>query len=300
MSRRPRRQTDQGKPSTDFRWFGYRRRRHARHHVDRRSRRRRCRPCIERSAIPQFSRAAIERLGLDDTNGSAQPGRPLHHRRQRHPKISSAIFRTHRLQRRSMFSETPPKRTVVFLGEGLDQSAVKGKRIGEIVTLPCKADRIGEIVDAMRAMNKGAAVAGDTIGGLPRAAVEDLLARCHAATYGVMVWAPPSLDFPNADLTVQAMSEFVKEINVTSRFAGLALGGNEGAVSAGRGLRLADRLSAARVLRQRQTRLRFLSLRHRRMLARRRAICCSGSRPSRPTLRRPRPIFRRSCSARRA
>ena len=147
-------------------------------------------------------------------------------------KIHPRFFERIVCNEESMFSETPPKRTVVFFGEGLDQSAVTGKRIGEIVTLPCKADRIGEIVDAMRAMHKGAAVAGDTIGGLPRAAVEDLLARCHAATYGVMVWAPPCLDFPNADLTVQAMSEFIKEINATSRFAGLSLGGSEGLVSA--------------------------------------------------------------------
>ena len=112
----------------------------------------------------------------------------------------------------SMFSDAP-KRTVVFLGEGLDQSAVTGKRIGEIVNLPCKADRIGEILDAMRAMRKGATITGDTIGGLPRAAVEDLLARCNAATYGVIAWAAASLAFPNADLTVQAMSEFLKEIN---------------------------------------------------------------------------------------
>lgn len=133
----------------------------------------------------------------------------------------------------SMFSDNPPKRTVVFLGEGLDQSAVKGKRIGEVLTIPAKADRIAEILDAMRAMNKGGTISGDSIGGLPRATVEDLFARCKAASYGVIIWAPPSLSFPNADLTVQAVSEFVKEINLTSRFAGLSLGGNDGATSAG-------------------------------------------------------------------
>ncbi|MFT3730704.1 MAG: formylmethanofuran dehydrogenase [Hyphomicrobium sp.] len=133
----------------------------------------------------------------------------------------------------SMFSDNPPKRTIVFLGDKLDRSAVVGKRIGEVLTLPVNVDRIGEILDAMRALNKGATISGDTIGGLPRAAVEDLLARCKAASYGVIVWAPPSLSFANADLTVQAISEFVKEINLTSRFAGLSLGGNDGATSAG-------------------------------------------------------------------
>jgi formylmethanofuran dehydrogenase subunit B len=133
----------------------------------------------------------------------------------------------------SMFSDNPPKRTVVLLGEGIDRSALKGKRIGEIIELSCKPDRIGEILDAMRAMNKGADFGADTIGGLPRAAVEDLLARCKAAAYAVTVWTPTDLAFPNADLTVQAICEFVKEVNTTSRLAGLALGGSEGSTSAG-------------------------------------------------------------------
>lgn len=146
-----------------------------------------------------------------------------------HPRFFERVV----CNERSMFSDTPPKRTVVFLGEGLDQSAVTGPRIGEIVTLAAKGERIAEILTAMRAMAKGVEISSDTIGGLPRAAVENLLERCKAATYGVMVWAPPSLAFPNADLTVQAVAEFVKDINAHSRFAGLSLGGNEGAVSAG-------------------------------------------------------------------
>lgn len=146
-----------------------------------------------------------------------------------HPRFFERIV----CAEKSMFSDAPPKRTIVFLGEGLDQSAATGPRIGEIISLPCKAGRIGEILDAMRAMAKGAPVTGDTIGGLARSAVENLLARCTAATYGVMVWAPPSLAFPNADLTVQAVSEFIKDLNQISRFAGLSLGGNEGAVTAG-------------------------------------------------------------------
>lgn len=145
-----------------------------------------------------------------------------------HPRFFERIVNNER----SMFSDLPPKRTVVFLGEGLDTSGVKGPRIGEVITLPVKGDRIGEVVSAMRAMAKGATVAGETIGGLPRAAVEDLLERCKKATYGIFAWAPPALNFPNADLTVQAIAEYVKEINQHSRFAGLSLGGDEGSYSA--------------------------------------------------------------------
>jgi formylmethanofuran dehydrogenase subunit B len=132
----------------------------------------------------------------------------------------------------SMFSDNPPKRTVIFLGEGLDQSAVKGPRIADVLTIPCKIDRIGEILDAMRAMQKGASISDDTIGGVPRATIENLLARYKAAAYSVVVWNPASFDFAGGDLTIQAICEFIKESNATSRSAGLPLGGNEGQPSA--------------------------------------------------------------------
>ncbi|MFN0219313.1 MAG: formylmethanofuran dehydrogenase [Hyphomicrobium sp.] len=148
-------------------------------------------------------------------------------------KIHPRFFERVVCNEKSMFSDSPPKRTVVILGENIDTSALTGPRIGEIITLPAKGERIGEILDAMRALSKGALIPGDTIGGLPRADIEKLLALCKASSYGVMVWAPPSLAFANADLTVQAVAEFVKDLNQTSRFAGLSLGGNEGAVSAG-------------------------------------------------------------------
>jgi formylmethanofuran dehydrogenase subunit B len=132
----------------------------------------------------------------------------------------------------SMFSDNPPKRTVIFLGDNLDQSAAKGPRIGEVLSIPCKTERVGEVLDAMRAIQKGVAITDDNIGGVPRATIEDLYARFKAATYSVVVWNPASFDFAGGDLTVQAICEFIKEANATSRSAGLSLGGNEGSPSA--------------------------------------------------------------------
>ena len=53
------------------------------------------------------------------------------------------------------------------------------------------------------------------------------------AKYGVVVWAPPSLNFPHADLAVEQFAGLSKDLNPTIRFAGLSLGGAEGAVTAG-------------------------------------------------------------------
>jgi formylmethanofuran dehydrogenase subunit B len=133
----------------------------------------------------------------------------------------------------SLLSETPAKRTVVFLGKGLDQSGAKGSRISEIVSIPCPLEQVSAVLAAMKAELKGTPLNATEIAGVPMADIKALADRCRKATYGVMVWAPPSLAFPHAELTVGLVSELVKELNVTGRFACLSLGGNEGAVSAG-------------------------------------------------------------------
>lgn len=133
-----------------------------------------------------------------------------------------------------MFGSDGKKRTVICIGENLDPSiaAAKGGHVGEVIHLPVKSERLGELLVALTALQKGVALGADSIAGLPRAKVDDLLARMKAADYGVMVWVPSCLAFPNADLTVQAASDLLKDINLTSRFAGLSLGGNEGSASA--------------------------------------------------------------------
>jgi formylmethanofuran dehydrogenase subunit B len=130
----------------------------------------------------------------------------------------------------SMFDVTPPKRTVVFIGQGPDLS-VAG--IGEVVTLPCEIERAGEVLEALRARLRGFELGPLDLEGMSPAEIDALADRCRKAKYGVVVWAPPSLNFPHAELTVDQVSGLVKDLNQTTRFAGLALGGAEGAVTAG-------------------------------------------------------------------
>ena len=124
------------------------------------------------------------------------------------------------------------KRTVVFIGHGLDTSGVNGTAIGEVLTLECANERAAEVMSALGARLKGARIAADAVAGIPLAAIDDLAGRCRKASYGVVVWAPQALDFADADLTVHAIADVVRDLNQTQRFAGLSLGGNEGAVSA--------------------------------------------------------------------
>ena len=132
----------------------------------------------------------------------------------------------------SMFDVTAPKRTVVFIGKGLDRSGAKGSRVGEVVTLPCKPEQAGEVVAALRARLNGFRLKPLEIDGVSLADIDALAEHCRKAKYGVVVWAPPSLNFPHAELAVEQFTGLAKDLNQTTRFVGLALGGAEGAITA--------------------------------------------------------------------
>jgi formylmethanofuran dehydrogenase subunit B len=132
----------------------------------------------------------------------------------------------------SMFEVTAPQRTVVFIGEVPERAAANGPQVGEVVTLACKVEQIGEVLGALRARLRGFRINAKTAGGIPLAKIDALAELCRQAKYGVVVWAPPTLDLPHAELTVGQATGFVKDLNQTQRFAGLSLGGNEGAVTA--------------------------------------------------------------------
>jgi formylmethanofuran dehydrogenase subunit B len=133
----------------------------------------------------------------------------------------------------SMFDVEAPKRTVVFIGNGLDRSGAKGSRIGEVVTIACEDARAGWVIALVRARLRGFRVNEPKLEGVKLADIDALTERCRNAKYGVIVWAPPSLNFPFAELAVDQFAGLVKDLNHTIRFAGLSLGGAEGAVTAG-------------------------------------------------------------------
>jgi formylmethanofuran dehydrogenase subunit B len=145
-----------------------------------------------------------------------------------HPRFFDRIVRPPD----SMFDVTAPKRTVVFIGEAPEGAAANGPQVGEVVTLACKVGQIGEVLGALRARLRGFRVNAKTAGGIALAKIDALAELCRKAKYGVVVWTPPTLDVPHAELIVEQAAGLVKDLNPTQRFAGLSLGGNEGAVTA--------------------------------------------------------------------
>src|SRR5690606_16343078 len=145
-----------------------------------------------------------------------------------HPPFFERIF----CPAESMFETTPMKRTVIFIGEGLDTSGAVGPRIGEVINLPCPIDQVGDLLSALRARMRGYPVAGDNVAGVALTDLEAVAARLLDASYSTLVWAPAAFNFPNAHLTVHVLTEIIKDLNLTTRAAGLSLGGNEALTTA--------------------------------------------------------------------
>ncbi len=130
----------------------------------------------------------------------------------------------------SMFGVTAKKRTIVLLGKAGD--AARTSHAGKTVVLPCKIEQVAEVIGTVRARLRGFRIKARKVAGIPLADIDALAERCKTAAYGVTVWAPPVLDFPHAELTVDQLAGLGKDLNPTIRFAGLSLGGAEGVVTA--------------------------------------------------------------------
>lgn len=145
-----------------------------------------------------------------------------------HPRFLERVVNP----RETMFELPGAKRAVVFVGRGLDTAAAKGQLVADVSSIDCAPADIGEIAGALRMLLAGRALPEGGVAGVPSATLEGFVARLRQAKYPVFVWAPPALDFANADLAVQALALLVRDLNVTGRAAGLSLGGNEGATTA--------------------------------------------------------------------
>ncbi len=132
----------------------------------------------------------------------------------------------------TMFQDGAIKRTVVFIGDGLDQSGAKGACIDEVITLPCPLEQADEVLAALLARMRGKPIASQDVAGVAVSDIEDLAKRLHEASYSVLVWAVGELKVPEPELFVHTLCETVKLLNRTTRSAGLSMGGGEGAITA--------------------------------------------------------------------
>ena len=128
----------------------------------------------------------------------------------------------------SQFGEL--RRRVIVLGA--EGSSIPYTQDPPIVSIPVQPSKLGELFAALRARLNGRTLDASTVAGVSITQMETLLADMQAARYGVLVWNAAELNFPHADLTIQAMVDLVKDLNLDTRWSGLPLGGSDGDTSA--------------------------------------------------------------------
>jgi formylmethanofuran dehydrogenase subunit B len=144
---------------------------------------------------------------------------------------TDAVSRFPRFFERVAFGEAmfvgEHEREVVFIGA---QEVPEG--IARLLQIRCDNRALGEVFGALRALCAGTMPARTDVCGVPLATLADLAQRMQGARYGVVVWAAADLDFPHADLTIDAIVGCVSVLNERTRFSSLPLGGNDGDVTA--------------------------------------------------------------------
>ena len=133
---------------------------------------------------------------------------------------------------RSLFDLDGGKRELVYVGAGLDTRAGIAPDGRRPTHIRCEKRRLGELIGALRALLAGQRLDADSIAGVKRRALRQLVERLRVARYGAVVWAPAELAYPHAELTVEGVCALVRSLNETTRFGGLALGGDDGGATA--------------------------------------------------------------------
>jgi formylmethanofuran dehydrogenase subunit B len=151
----------------------------------------------------------------------------------------------------TLFGLGAEDREVVMLGQPKDPLLATSPQGRKAEVLACRNEQLSEVAQALRALVRGAPVAGDAVAGIPLADLARLAERLKAAKYGVVAWVTSDLDFDHAELAIQSACDLVRELNAHTRCNGLPLGGTDGDYTAHQvctwqtGFTVRTRLSAA-------------------------------------------------------
>lgn len=125
----------------------------------------------------------------------------------------------------AMFTQ---QRRVIYLGKAPSGKASTSPS-GEVAqVLECATTDLPEVMAVLRALVKGQIVHANSVAGLAVSELQALADTLKAAQYGVVTWGAAAFSFSQAELTVQMLSEMIKDLNKNTRCSGLPLGGKEG------------------------------------------------------------------------
>ncbi|WP_036252055.1 formylmethanofuran dehydrogenase subunit B [Methylobacter sp. BBA5.1] len=139
------------------------------------------------------------------------------------------FFERYLWNQESMFLEDTGNREVIYLGKAPSGNASTSPKGQKAQVFECGMEDLPEVVAVLRALVKGQPIRAESVGGIAVADLQGIADKLKAAGYSVVTWAASALSYDQAELTVQTLSEMIKDINdLNTRCSGLPLGGKEG------------------------------------------------------------------------
>jgi len=139
------------------------------------------------------------------------------------------FFERYLWNKEAMFVDDTASRQVIYLGKAPSGNASTSPNGQAAKVLTCADADLPEVIAVLRTLVKGQPIQAQTVAGIAIADLQTLAEQLKAARYSVVTWAAGALAFRQAELTVQTLSEMIKDINdMNTRSSGLPLGGKEG------------------------------------------------------------------------
>ncbi len=131
---------------------------------------------------------------------------------------------------KTLFRRSTSKRTLIYIGEKLCPNSDTPH---PTELFHCAQQQLPDLIAELRCVLNGHTPGQHTNTSLPLKALNRIAEAMRQASYGVLIWDPGEFAWPHAELLIQSLCELIKSLNRERRFAGLALGGDDGSVTAG-------------------------------------------------------------------
>ncbi|MGZ8189837.1 MAG: formylmethanofuran dehydrogenase subunit B [Methylococcaceae bacterium] len=129
----------------------------------------------------------------------------------------------------AMFLEDSSQRQIIYLGKTPSGNASTSPNGNKAQLLECATTDLPDVMAVLRALVKKQPIRSESVAGIAVADLQAIADQLKAAKYGVVTWAAGALTYSQAELTVQMLSEMIKDINnQNTRCSGLPLAGKEG------------------------------------------------------------------------
>ena len=139
------------------------------------------------------------------------------------------FFERYLWNKESMFIEDTSEREVIYLGRAPSGEASTSPKGKKAQVFPCAIEDLAEVVAVLRALVKKQPIRATSVAGIAVADLQLIADKLKASTYAVVTWAAGALAYSQAELTVQTLSETIKDLNnQNTRCSGLPLAGKEG------------------------------------------------------------------------